>query len=315
MSIAPCIGIDVSKAQLDVASCPARAPQRFANNQAGRRRLVSWLRRLQPTLIALEASGGYEQALLRQAAHAALPVVRLNPRQVRDYAKSRGRLAKTDRLDAQVLADFAAHTQPPLRPLPSEALLELRALGRRRDQLVAAHSAEVGHRELAQGLEAESIARHLAWLEAERAALEQELARRVQADPQWRRRAEQLQSVPGVGPGLAVALLTELPELGQVSGKQIAALSGTAPFNRDSGQWRGRRCVWGGRARVRGKLYLAAMAACRYNPVIRAFYQRLRAAGKPGKVALVACMRKLLVILNALLRDGTDWQPREAPVT
>jgi transposase len=306
----PCYtGIDVSKTYLDLATCPAQAPERFPNNQAGRERLVARLLRLQPELIALEASGGYEEQILRLAERAHLRVVQLNPRLVRDYAKSRGWLAKTDRLDAQTLAEFAAHNQPPVRPLPAEELLELRSVLRRRDDLVAQRTQELNRRELARPWEAASIAAHLTSLDQLIAAAEQELDRLVRANASWQERAVLLQTVPGVGPGLAWTLLAELPELGQVGGKQIAALSGLAAFARDSGNFRGRRCIWGGRAPVRRKLYMAALTACRCNPVLQIFYRRLKAAGKPGKVALVACMRKLLVILNALVRDGRPWEP------
>jgi len=309
MSQPLCSGIDVSKTHLDLGTWPAQAPERFPNNQAGCQRLVRRLRRLQPELIALEASGGYEEQLLRVAARAHLPVVRLNARQVRDYAKSLGRLAKTDRLDALTLAEFAAHNRPALRPLPAEELLALRAVVRRRDDLVQMRSQECNRQELARGWEARHLAAHVAYLDRQIAQAEAEVERLLQASAEWQERAALLQSMPGVGPGLAWTLLAELPELGQVTGKQIAALSGVAPFNRDSGQWRGRRCIWGGRAPVRRKLYMAALTASRYNPVLREFYQRLRAAGKPGKVALVACMRKLLVMLNAMVRDGRSWQP------
>jgi transposase len=304
-----CVGIDVSKTYLDLATCPAQAPERFPNNQAGCQRLVRRLRHLHPELIALEASGGYEEKILRLAARSQLPVVRLNPRSVRDYAKSLGRLAKTDRLDAQTLADFAARNRPELRPLPAPELLELRGVVRRREDLVQERVRESNRQELAQGWEARDLARHVAYLDRHLAAAEAEIQRLVQGQAEWREQAERLQSVPGVGPGLAATLLTELPELGQASSKQIAALSGLAPFACDSGNFHGRRCIWGGREPVRRKLYMAALSALRCNPVLREFYQRLKAAGKPGKVALVACMRKLLVILNAMVRDGARWQP------
>lgn len=310
MSQSLCVGIDVSKTYLDLATCPASAPARFANTQAGRKLLVRRLHQLQPELVALEASGGYELQILRCVARARLDVVRLNPRQVRDFAKGLGRLAKTDRLDAQLLAEFASRNQPELRPLPAEDLLELRSVVRRRDDLVQERVRESNRRELAQGWAARDLARNVAHLDRRIAAAEAEIQRLLESQAEWQERAALLQTVPGVGPGLAWTLLAELPELGQVSGKQIASLSGVAAFARDSGNFRGRRCIWGGRAQVRCKLYMAALTAICWNPVVREFYQRLKAAGKPGKVALVACMRKLLVILNAMVRDGAPWQPR-----
>ncbi len=302
------VGIDVAKAHLDVAARPTLEPWRVANDAPGIARLVARLDHLRPTLIVLEATGGYERPVAAALTAAGLPVAVVNPRQVRDFAKATGRLAKTDTLDAHVLAHFAAAVQPPARPLPDADTQALAAILTRRRQLVAMRTAEENRLHTALAAIRARIAAHLAWLEAELKEIDTELAQAIAADPIWRERDALLRSVPGVGPVLAVTLLAELPQLGSLNRHQVAALAGVAPLNRDSGTRRGIRTVWGGRARVRGALYMAALVATRYNPVIRAFYERLCAAGKPKKVALTACMRKLLTILNALLAHRTPWQ-------
>jgi transposase len=302
------IGIDVAKAHLDVAVRPDGATWQVANDARGIADLVTRLDGRQPTVIVLEATGGYERPVTASLIAAGLPVAVVNPRQIRDFAKATGQLAKTDTLDAQVLAHFAAAVQPAPRPLPDAATQGLAAILARRRQLVAMLTAEQNRLHTAPTAIRERIGAHIAWLKEELADIDTQLARAIAADPTWRERDALLRSVPGVGPVLAVTLLAELPQLGSLSRHQVAALAGVAPLNRDSGTRRGIRTVWGGRARVRGALYMAALVATRYNPVIRAFYARLCAAGKPKKVALTACMRKLLTILNALLAHHTPWQ-------
>ena len=298
------VGIDVAKEMLDVALRPTGECWRVAHDAAGLEQLVARLQALAPALIVLKATGGLELEL----AAAALPVVVVNPRQVRDFARATGRLAKTDALDAAVLAHFAEAVRPPLRPLSDAQTQTLRQLLTRRRQLVGMRVAEGQRLTRAGAAVRPGIEAHIAWLEQERSELEDELRQTLQRSPVWRERDQLLRSVPGVGEQLSLTLLAELPELGRLNRRAIAALVGVAPFNRDSGRMRGRRTIWGGRARVRAMLYMGALSASRHNPVIRACYQRLLAAGKPKKVALTACMRKLLVILNAMLKHHTPWR-------
>lgn len=302
------IGIDVAKAHLDVAVRPDGDTWRVANDASGIAALVARLDQLCPTLVVLEATGGYERPVTASIVAAGLPVAVVNPRQIRDFAKATGKLAKTDTLDAHVLAHFADVVRPAPRPLPDANTQMLAAILARRRQLVAMLTAEQNRLHTAPTAIRERIGAHIAWLEAELKEIGTELAQTIADDPTWRERDALLRSVPGVGPVLATTLLAELPQLGTLTRQQVAALAGVAPLNRDSGTRRGIRTVWGGRARVRGALYMAALVATRYNPVIRAFYARLCAAGKPKKVALTACMRKLLTILNALLAHHTPWQ-------
>ena len=278
------------------------------NDGAGVQELVSRLVPLAPTLIVLEATGGFEAAAVAAIASAGLPVVVANPRQVRDFAKACGRLAKTDAIDARILARFAERVRPAPRPLPTEAAQLLDALLTRRRQLVEMLTAETNRLGLARGPVRRDISAHIRWLERRLGDVDGELAAAIQASPVWRAKDDLLQSVPGVGRVLSLTLLAELPELGRLSRREIAALVGVAPLNRDSGQRRGKRLVWGGRAPVRAVLYMGALAAPRANPVIRGFYERLRTSGKPFKVALTACMRKLLTILNAMVRHDTRWR-------
>ena len=303
------VGIDVSQEWLDVGIRPTDGPAEcVANDAAGIDALVSRLEALGPARIVLEATGGLEQPLVAALAAAGLPVALVNPRQVRDFARASGRLAKTDALDAAVLAHFAEAVPVPLRPLPDAETRQLRELLARRRQLLAMLVAE-GQRLRAAGPALRAgIEAHIAWLEQERERIEAELQTSIQDSPHWRAQDQLLQSVPGVGPQLSRTLLAQLPELGQVDRRQVAALVGVAPYNRDSGHWRGRRSIWGGRATVRAALYMGALVATRYNPVISDYYQRLLDRGKPKKVALTACMRKLLVILNAILKSNTPWQ-------
>jgi transposase len=309
----PFIGIDVSKDFLDldvaVEATDRPQPQRFPNDAAGIARLTEAVHRLAPRLIVVEATGGYEVDVASALAVAGLPVAVVNPRQVRDFAKAGGRLAKNDRIDAGVLAHFGRALQPPARPLPSEQEQHLRALLERRRQLVEMITMESNRLASAPVAVHASIREHIAWLQAKLGESDQELRQRLQDSPIWREKEEILRSVPGVGPVLSSTLLAALPELGQLSRQRIAALAGVAPFDCDSGKHRGKRIIWGGRSQVRSVLYMGTLVATRHNPVILAHYQHLLSVGKVKKVALVACMRKLLVILNAMLKNKTKWQP------
>jgi transposase len=306
------VGIDVAKATLEVAVRPTGERWQLANEDAALPPLVARLRAFAPTLVVLEATGGFEHALVAVLAAAGLPVVVANPRQVRDFARATGQLAKTDAIDAQILALFAERVGPGPRPLPDEAAQALDAVLTRRRQLLEMLGAERNRLGFARAPVRRGITQHIRWLERQLADVDQDLGQRIKQSPVWRTQDNLLQSVPGVGPVLSRTLLGELPELGRLTRKEIAALVGVAPLARDSGTLRGKRVVWGGRAPVRAVLYMGALVAMRWNPVIRRFYQRLRAAGKPAKVALTACMRKLLVILNAMMRTGTRWREHPA---
>lgn len=303
------IGIDVSAATLDVAVLPGGQTWQVPNAAAGHAALVAQLTPLAPARVVLEATGGYEEAVLAVLAAAGLPVVRTNPRQVRAFARATGQLAKTDRLDALVLARYGQCLQPDLRPLPDAERQQLKALVARRRDLVGMRTADKQRRRHATGLVRADIEAHIRYLEARIAALEAELAQLVAANPTWAATAALVQTMPGVGAVTAVTLIAELPELGQIEAGPLAVLVGVAPLNQDSGQRRGRRGTWGGRAALRAVLYLATLTAVRHNCVLQAFHARLRAAGKPPKVVLVACLHKLLTILNAMVRDGRAWAP------
>lgn len=302
------VGIDVSKDRLEVALRPAADRWEAPNDEPGIARVVARLQAVHPAWIVLEATGGLEIPLTGALAAAGLPVVVVNPRQVRDFAKATGRLAKTDALDAAVLAQFAEAVRPALRPLPDAATQALSALLTRRRQLIEMRTAEKNRLGSAARPLRREIQAHVTWLDRRLARLDADLARTIRESPVWREKDDVLQSTPGVGPVFARTLLAGLPELGTLNRQQIGALVGVAPLNRDSGTLRGKRTVWGGRAHVRAALYMSALAATRFNPVIRAFYQRLCAAGKPKKVALTACMHKLLTILNSMVKHRTPWQ-------
>jgi len=302
------VGVDVSKASVDVALRPGDERWRLARDDEGARDLVARLLALRPTLIVVEASGGLELPLVAALAAEALPVVVVNPRQVRDFARATGKLAKTDALDAAVLAHFADAVRPALRPLRDAETQALTDLMARRHQLIAMLVSEKNRRGVASAAVLPRLEAHISWLEDELRALDEELRQTLQRSPHWRERDELLRSVPGVGEQLSLTLLAHLPDLGSLDRRQIAALVGVAPFNRDSGALRARRTIWGGRVRVRGALYMSTLVATRFNPVIRDFYQRLLAAGKPKKLALTACMRKLLVILNAIVKHHSPWR-------
>lgn len=306
-AIAIFVGIDVSKARLDVAVRPWGQSESVTNDEAGIKSLVKRLGEIQPALIVLEATGGVERQLTRALVNAELPVVVINPRQVRDFAKATGQLAKTDSIDALVLARFAEAVRPALRPLPDEVTLELRGLIARRRQLTEMIVAERNRLGGASKTVRKRIDAHVRWLEAELQRADGDLDQSIRQSPIWQEKEDLLRSIPGIGPVISRTLLAELPELGGLNRKQIASLVGIAPLNRDSGTLRGRRAIWGGRASVRAALYMAALVASRRNSVISVFYKRLRTAGKAPKVALVACMRKLLTIINSMINHKTRW--------
>jgi transposase len=300
------VGIDVAKAQLDVFIRPSGERLSVANDELGIRRLLG---QLGPSdFVIVEATGGLEAPLAGTLATRGIGVAIVNPRQVRDFARATGRLAKTDRLDAEVLARFGEVVQPAPRPLADAQAQALEALVTRRRQIVEMQTAEKNRRTSAPKLLYRSIDEHIRWLERRLEDIDNELGTMIRETPLWRERDELLRSVPGVGTVLSRTLLAQLPELGMLNRKEIAALAGLAPFNRDSGTLHGSRCIWGGRAEIRRVLYMATVAAIRSNPAIRNFYLQLRARGKHAKRALTACMRKLLVILNAMLRTKTQWQ-------
>ena len=303
------VGIDVAKEHLDVHLRPTGEAFRVGHDDTGLAALTARLAQLGPALVALEATGGYEVTVAAALASARLPVAVVNPRQIRDFARATGQLAKTDALDARVIALFAEAVRPPARPLPDAQAQALGELVARRRQLVDMLGAEANRRRLVRDPQLQRrIAAHIRWLERALENLETDLHDTIRASPVWRETEDLLRSVPGIGPITAFTLIADLPELGRLTRRKIAALVGVAPFNRDSGTLRGRRMVTGGRAPVRRVLYMATVTATRRNPAIAAFYQRLRAAGRPAKVALTAAMRKLLTILNAILRDHRSWQ-------
>lgn len=308
------VGIDVSKAQLDVALMRTQEQLQFANDAGGIEQLVKLLKTLQVDLVVTEATGGYETAAATALAAAGLRVAVVNPRQVRDFAKATGRLAKTDRIDARVIGAFGEAIDPEIRPLADEDARELAGSLVRRSQLVAMKVQESNRLGLAQSAMRKGIKKHIAWLEQEIDRLDVDLTAALRKSPAWRAKDELLQSFKGIGPLSSGTLMVGLPELGRLDRRAIAALVGLAPFNNDSGKMRGRRSIYGGRSRVRTMLYMAASSAIRFNPVIREFYQRLIARGKPHKVAMVACMRKMLTILNAMVRQSTPWTPETRPV-
>ncbi len=303
------VGVDVAKNSLDVAVSSSEGVRQFANDHEGITNAVQYIAGLKPAGIILEATGHLEMPLAAALQADRLPVAVINPRQVRDFARATGTLAKTDTIDARMLALFGTRVKPEIRPLPDEKTREMRNLLTRRRQLIEMLTAE--HNRLFHSGEdvRPGIETHIKWLEEALSDINNNLDRRIRLSPSWFEKDNLLKSVPGVGKVVSSSLLIELPELGMLNRRKIAALVGVAPFNRDSGTMRGRRTVWGGRAKLRAVLYMAALVASRRNPIIAAFYQRLVNAGKAKKVALVACMRKLLTILNAMIRTMTAWQP------
>lgn len=302
------VGIDVSKARLDVAIRPSGERLQVANSEEGIANLIGHLFQVGPELIVLEATGGYQAAVVAGLGLAKLSVAVVNPRQVRDFAKAAGRLAKTDALDADVLARFGEVMKPQPKALLDEETIALEALVARRRQVVEMITAEKNrlaqsHKSLRAGIKS-----HINFLQRELQDINRDMDEALRKSPLWREQEDLLRSVPGVGRVMATTLLAELPELGKLNRKQIAALVGVAPLNRDSGTFRGKRSIWGGRASVRAVLYMATLVASRRNPAIRSFYDRLCAAGKAKKVALTACMRKLLTMLNAMMQTRTSWR-------
>lgn len=314
MQPATYIGIDVSKAHLDVAALGTAKTRRFPSKKSGLGRLIVWLNRQRPELIVL-AAGSYTIRLEDALAGASLPYAKVNPRQVRDFARAEGLLAKTDALDAQALARYGERMRPPIRKRPDAATRALAAQVARLTALREMQVMEKLRMEHASPWIKAQLRRHLQQLEKHQAALCKAIEAAIRSDVTMAGKAELLQSVPGVGPVLTATLLGCMPELGTLGRKQVASLAGLAPFNRDSGKLRGHRRIWGGRAAVRRTLYMVALTCARFNPAIKPFYEKLRAAGKPVKVALTACMRKLLTILNAMLRNGTPWHHRPAEPT
>jgi transposase len=304
------VGIDVAKDHLDVHLRPTDEAFRVSYDDAGLAPLLARLRGVTPTVIVLEASGGYEVSLTALLASAGLPVAVVNPRQIRDYARAIGQLAKTDTLDARVIALFAEAVRPAARPVPDEQAQALGELIARRRQLVDMLGAEQNRRRLLRDRRVQRhLDAHIAWLEEALRRLDHDLTTLVRSTPAWREADDLLRSVPGIGPVTACTLIADLPELGRLDRRRIAALAGLAPFARDSGAFRGRRMIAGGRPHIRRVLYMATLSAIKHNPAIRLFHHRLVTAGRPGKVAITAAMRKLLTILNAMLRDRRPWQP------
>jgi len=310
MDVSPLtVGLDVSKAEIAIATWPEGEAWTSTTTPDALDQLVTRLVGLHPELVVVEATGGYERAVVAAGVAAGLPLAIVNPRQVRAFAKAIGQIAKTDAIDARVLALFAARVRPAARPLPDADTQALAALIARRRQL---QDMLVAERQRLDRATAKPVCRdlrqHIRWLERRVDDVDTDIDRTIERSPAWRVKDDLLQSMPGIGPTVARTLLAELPELGRLDRRAIAALVGVAPFNRDSGRWRGRRVVRGGRPSLRKALYMSALVAARHNPVLRAFYQRLRHAGKPGKVALVAVMRKLLTILNAMMKHQLKWR-------
>lgn len=303
------IGMDISKAQIDVAKRGRKKTWAFSNNCQGIGELVKLMKRIKPVLIVVEASGGLEQSVVRALYLAKMPIAIVNPTRIRNFARSTGQLAKTDQLDARMISHFAQAVRPQVRPLRSAEEEHLDALVTRRRQVIQTLTAEKNRRSTTHPALQARLEKHIRWLEKERDSLDKAIEDFIQEKAEWKEKAVILRSVSGVGPVTTSTLLAELPELGTRNRKQIAALVGVAPINKDSGPKRGKRRVFGGRASVRRTLYMATLVATRTNPVIRAFYQRLLAVGKEKKVALTACMRKLLTILNAMIRSMRIWQP------
>jgi len=312
-SITHFAGIDVSKKSLDLCLLPEDRRQTFTHDKAGIQQLLAALPVGETCLIAVEATGGYHRNLVAELVNAAHQVAVVNPRQVRDFARGLGILAKTDRLDAHVIACFAQHVRPRVAAPLSPAQAELEQLVTRRRQLVDLRTAELNRMQTVSSKSVrKSVQQMVDMLRKEIRRVEHDILTLLESDDDWKAKMDRLESVPGVGPVSVASLLAELPELGQLNRQEIAALVGVAPFNRDSGRFRGKRAIWGGRASVRSVLYMAALTARRHNPILRAFANRLEAAGKPFKVVITACMRKLLIILNTMLKERTQWQPEKS---
>jgi transposase len=301
------VGIDVAKDSMEISVHESQEKLGFTNDEIGIAKLITRMKKLGPSLIVLEATGGYEVTVAAELQSIGFPVAVVNPRYVRDFARSVGILAKTDALDAKVIARYAATVKPEPRSLPAEETRQLGVIMMRRRQIVAMRTAEKNRLHQADAAVAKRIKAHITWLEQELDDINKELKQKIESSPEWKEKNDIIQSVPGVGQNLAMTILSDFPELGQLNRKQAAALSGVAPFNRDSGAMRGKRSIWGGRGVVRTAVYMSIVSSIRYNPQIKAFYQRLVTAGKIHKVAMVACMRKLLCILNVMLKNHTFW--------
>lgn len=309
------IGIDVSKTRLDIATIPEEEEWSVEYDPRGIKALVDRLIKMEPTLIVMESTGGMEFEVAAALGAQELPFVVVNPRQVRDFAKATGRLAKTDSLDAQVLARFAEAVRPKPKPLPDQESRKLKATLTRRKQLVEMLTAERNRLGIAIPDIRPDIEDHIKWIKDRLKDLDKELSEIIRSSSCWREKDDLLRSMPGVGKVLSLTLLANLPELGSLNRREIAALVGVAPLNRDSGFFKGKRFIWGGRTKVRAALYMGALSATKHNPAIREFYLRLRESGKTGKVAITACMRKILTILNAMVKRGRPWQPNYSTAT
>ena len=301
-------GIDVAKATLDMAISNQKEIRSFTNDENGINQLVHYLKKEPPAIIVMEATGGLEKLLAAALTGADLQAVIVNPRQIRDFARAKGKLAKTDALDARIMADFACDIHPEVRALSDQQTEEIKALMVRHQQVVRMITSENNRLSSTNKAVRSSIQSHVKWLKLQLKEIDKNLEEQIQNSPVWREKDNILRSVPGVGPVLSITIMGSLPELGRINRKQIAALVGVAPLNRDSGVMRGKRSIWGGRARVRAALYMATLTSTRFNPVIRAYYEHLLKAGKAKKVALTACMRKLLTILNVMIRNNNTWR-------
>ena len=307
MSSEAYIGVDVSKDLLDVKVLPSNESQQFSNDDPGIKKFITFVKKIDPQLIVFESTGGLEMLAVSSLMEKHLPVVVINPRQVRDFAKATGRLAKTDSIDADTIARFARDIRPEVRPIKDEHTRLLSALSARRRQIVDMLVAEKNRLYTAPKPNKKSIQKHILWLERSLADINKDIDKTIKKSPTWRENDIILQSFKGVGPVVSATLLCDLPELGTLNRKKIAALVGVAPLNCDSGRFRGRRRIKGGRSNVRRKLYMAAVASIRHNPIIKNFYNKLIDTGKPPKLVLTACMRKILIILNAMIKNRTCW--------
>ena len=306
------VGIDVSKNRLDLAVRPSGETRKASNDLRGIGSLVEFLKQVKPAMVVMEGTGGMEAPLAAELMVSGIPVAVVNPRRIRDFARSSGKLAKTDTLDAQVLAHYGEVMELKPQPLPDAFTLEVKELAGRRRQVVEMLTSEKNRRSQASQRLRPQVEEHIRWLEADLKKLDQDLNDAIKSSPAWKEKDELLRSVPGVGPVMSMTLMCSLPELGRLNRCEIAALVGVAPFNRDSGAYRGQRRVSGGRKEVRSALYMGTLVATRFNPVVKAYYERLCAEGKPKKLALTACMRKLLVILNRMVHTQTHWNPAVA---
>lgn len=306
------VGVDVSKGTLDLCIEPAMERLHVAHDEAGIIQVVKRLKEVAPTLIVMEATGGLEVRLASELAGQGLPVAVINPRQARDFAKATGQLAKTDAVDAAVLAAFARAIRPAVRPIKDADVRELDDLVTRRRQLIEIRVQETLRLGTASKVQKKSLTAHIAWLDKRIVDLDDDLTRRLRSSDVWRAKDDLLRSIPGVGAVTTLTMLAKCPELGTLSRREIAKLTGVAPLADDSGKHRGKRFIWGGRADVRAVLYMAAVSAIRCNPVIKAFAERLTQAGKPAKVVIVACMRKLLTIMNTMVKNNAPWNPKLA---